>query len=228
VIHHRAEAYLKLLPEKHIPKSPVMEFWGIHPTNDLDSKIPGVQDVFDFKSEWPKSQILEPPSEKYWVLAPGTTAESRKWPTERFAALAEMVQKEMGWTGIIVGGAAESEVAQRLVADSTLNLEDWTGRGSVGGLAKLFKNAQFTVCNDSGLAHVASLCDSFVEVIWGGGNPKRTEPMGPGKVQITFNPVDCWPCERNTCSQLPGKQLECLRGISAERVWKEIKTGLKI
>jgi heptosyltransferase-2 len=234
---HRSQAYIELLPgypdisfnSKKIKKIiPAQEFWGILPEDDLDPGVPGVIDSFDASKAWPNSDPIEAPQRPYWVLAPGSTAESRRWSEERFRTLAEQVAKERGWTGIIVGGPAESEVAERLAEDSSLKLEDWTARGSVTSDWKVFKNAKFSICNDSGLAHVASLCGSPVQVVWGAGNPNRTEPIGPGKVQVVMNPIDCWPCEQNFCSLPEGRKFECLRGIEATRVWEEIKSGIKV
>ena len=149
--------------------------------------------------------------------------------------LAELILEETGWTGILIGGPAEAEAAEYLkheVSDQKFKgkLLDWTGRGTVASYGKIFQSAKFSVCNDSGLAHIAAICGSPVQVIWGAGDLKRTEPIGPGKVQVTLNPVDCWPCEKNDCElgiREPSRKLECLRGIYADSVWREIKTGLR-
>jgi ADP-heptose:LPS heptosyltransferase len=142
--------------------------------------------------------------------------------------LAKKISHEKGWTGVIVGGAAEGNLASILMEDDSLNLLDWTGRGSVTSYWKVFQRARFSVCNDSGLAHVASLCGSPVQVIWGAGDPKRTEPLGPGRVRILFNPIDCWPCESNYCNQIEARKMECLKGIFPDAVWEEIQSGIRI
>jgi heptosyltransferase-2 len=226
-IRHRADAYVRLLPEDQIPQRPVTQFWGVPPPDDLDPAIPGVLDHFDAEKAWPQSEAVEPPVGPYWVLAPGSTAETRRWPMDRFLSFAREVAKDTGWTGVIIGGPGESEVAAKMVDEPGIKLLDWTARGTVASYWKVFRNARFSLCNDSGLAHVASLCGSPVQIVWGGGNPNRTEPIGPGKVQVSFNPVDCWPCEQNLCSQPPGKKLDCLKGISPNAVWNEIKTGFR-
>jgi lipopolysaccharide heptosyltransferase II len=227
---HRGDAYLNLLPAASSSAGleilPAASFWGVLPANELDPGIPGVLERFDAEVAWPGAEILEPPSQKYWVLAPGSTAESRRWPVERFAALARKITDETGWIGIIVGGVAEAVLAERLAGPKLL---DRTARSGVSGLWKVFRDAQFTVANDSGLAHVASLCGSPVQVIWGAGDPKRTKPIGPGPVQIVLNAVECWPCEQNLCKfqgVQGGRRLECLRGIAVEAVWKEIQDGI--
>jgi ADP-heptose:LPS heptosyltransferase len=138
------------------------------------------------------------------------------------------VVKETGLPGVIVGGISEVMIGEKLAQDRELKLKDFTGRGSVASLWPLFRSAKFMVSNDSGLAHVASLCGTQVQVVWGAGDPKRTEPLGPGRVRVLFNPVDCWPCEKNSCSQPPAAKLACIRGIQSEEVWEEMKRGLRI
>ena len=238
---HRAEAYVHLLPEAARPPQDfsVTDFWGQPPeaTQEGDKKVmdevlnPGTPSVVRFEPSqaWASSSPLSPPiSQPFWVLAPGSTAESRRWPLENFANLARRIATETGLIGLVVGGPTEAPVAERLCAESDLKLKDFTAQGPVGSLWPIFQQAKFTVSNDSGLAHVAALCGSQVQVVWGAGDPKRTEPLGPGRVRVLFNPVDCWPCERNTCSQNAALKLQCIRGMDSEEVWEEMKRGLRI
>jgi heptosyltransferase II len=223
----RAESYVKLVPGEKRPLPDIREFWGTPPQNDLDPGIPGVLSTFDADRSWPDAEPINPPRESYFVIAPGSNAESRRWAPSNFANLAKQIQSETNYLAVVVGGAAEGEIAKRLADTPGLKVLNWTARGTPASYWKVFRQAKLTVCNDSGLAHVASLCGSPVQIIWGAGNPKRTEPLGPGKVKIIFNPVDCWPCERNTCSQPPEKKLDCLKGIQPDTVWQEIKSGIR-
>jgi ADP-heptose:LPS heptosyltransferase len=223
---HRADAYVRLLPEVESQlKIAPQKFWGVPPENDLDPGIPGVMQRFDAARSWPESRPIEPPKQDYWVLAPGSNAESRRWPVERFADLARRIVSETGWPGLVVGGAGEARLAEELVDDRTLKLQNWTALGDVADYSQLFSRARLTVSNDSGLAHVAALCGSSVHVVWGAGDPRRTQPIGPGRVKITLNPVDCWPCERNQCALTGNQKLQCLRGIESGRVREEMTLG---
>jgi heptosyltransferase-2 len=230
---HRAEAYVGLLPESARPKVEVKEFWGVPPApnDELDAGVPGVITSFEPEKAWPDADPLEPPKEAYWVLAPGAVAESRRWPVERFAELARRVITETGWKCVVVGGVAEARLADKIMGEvGSEKAVDLTAQGSVTRLWKLLRGSQFSVTNDSGLAHVAALC-SFpggpaVYVVWGAGDTKRTEPLGPSQVRILLNPVDCWPCERNTCSLPSAQKVECLRGIHPDAVWEEIRVGV--
>ncbi len=224
---HRSEEYVQLLSREIPNPGSVRDFWGVPPENPLDDGIPGVLSEFDPAAAWPEVVPIDPPIEKYWVLAPGSMAESRKWSEAAWVGLARKVSQETSYKGLIVGGSLESPLAQRLSQDSSLRLEDWTHRGVASSYWKIFRRAQFSVCNDSGLAHLASLCGSQIQVVWGAGRVQKTRPIGPGSVRLTVNPTECWPCERNECLRVAGQKLECLSGISPEAVWKEISSGLR-
>jgi heptosyltransferase II len=222
VIRHRAETYVHLLPAPVRPHSAVQEFWQ-EPSCGSAASDPSIQKQFDAVHAWPVETLIAPPTWAYWVLAPGSTAASRRWPIERFAALARHIARATGLTGLVVGGTAETARADQLCQDPELRLVDCTARGVVAAYWPIFRQARFTVSNDSGLAHVAALCGSPVYMVWGAGNPQRTKPLGPGLVRILHHPVDCWPCERNICYQPPERTLACLRGIHPEAVWQEIQ-----
>lgn len=208
---HRSQAYLDLVSEVLPDGLSAPSFWA----------LPGSH--FDATREWPRAQALEPPSEKYWVLAPGSKAESRRWPVERYLALARKIAAETSLIGVIVGGADEAPLAEVLLKDRDIKLISLVAQGKVSSLWKVFAGARFTVCNESGLAHVASLCGSPVEIICGAADPRRTQPIGPGPVKVMVNAVDCWPCERNVCHERGERYLQCLRGIEPNAVWGEIK-----
>jgi len=226
VIRHRAADYVHVLPARGHPYSAVQEFWQEPSCDTCDSVAAdpsGVQKQFDAVHAWPVATLIEPPPRAYWVLAPGSAAKSRRWPLERFAALARHIARATGLTGLVVGGTAETAMAGQLCQDPELRLADFTARGMVAAYWQIFRQARFTVSNDSGLAHVAALCGSPVYIVCGAGSPQRTKPLGPGPVSILYHPVDCWPCERNVCYQPPERALACLRGIYPEAVWQEIQ-----
>lgn len=229
---HRAQAYVDLLQPDTRPERAVREFWGVPPENELDVAIPGELSALEADAAWPEAEALEPPRTPYWIMAPGATAESRKWPAEFFVRLAGEVYEKTGWVGLIVGGPSEVllaiEIEEAVNQGGIKRVQDMTSQCSVPGLWKLFRGAKFTLCNESGLAHMAALCGSFTQIVCGAADPKRTRPLGPGRVQVAVNPVDCWPCERNSCMQPAGSKIQCLRGIRPSTIWEEIQRGLKL
>lgn len=213
---HRAQAYVELLPRELRPKIDARGFWQ-------DPQTP----VFDPRRAWPRiEEPLSPPESAYWVLAPSTKASSRRWPIESFVGLARLVWQQTGWRGLIVGSQEDGHLARALLEYSGTGLEDWTGRGPASALWRVLRGAAFTVANDSGLAHLAALCGSPLHFICGAGDPRRTTPIGPNKIQMSVNQVPCWPCEKNVCRLPEPQYLQCLKGIEPSQVWKQIQTGL--
>jgi ADP-heptose:LPS heptosyltransferase len=102
---HRSDAYAQLIFESS--SLDALRFWGAAAENELDPPLPGVLEKFDAASEWPGERTQAPTSGPYWVLAPGTTAESRQWPIHSYKEIASKVVQEFGWRGIILGGPKE-------------------------------------------------------------------------------------------------------------------------
>lgn len=214
---HRADTYMQILPESLLPESSACDFW---------QPVAGDQRRFPADEAWGGFPVLAPPQRPFWILAPGSVADSRRWPVERFGALARRIVAETGMQGVVIGGDSDAPLARSLCADSPASLIDYTARGPIPILRRHLQQAAFTVANDSGLAHVAALCGSPVQVICGAGNPRHTRPLGPGRVQVISTPIRCWPCERNTCERTDGPAYECLDAITPEAVWRQIRDGL--
>jgi heptosyltransferase-2 len=210
---HRAQAYLKLLEREGAPGYEGQDFW----TRSSESE-------FDPYVHWQEIEPIEPPEGAYFIIAPGSNADSRRWSAQNFADFIELMIAKHQMRAVVVGGKAEKEIAAALFKRG-ITILDYTGQGWVAAHWKLFRNAAFSVCNDSGLAHVAALCGSRVQVVWGAGDPKRTRPIGPGRVQIKVNPVDCWPCERNSCLFQGPRRNQCLKGIEAATILGEVENG---
>ena len=209
---HRAQAYLGLLPGQ-APDFEGQEYW--HRSGEWS---------FDPYVHWPEIEPIEPPEGAYFIVAPGATADSRRWTSEQFADLIESLMARHGMKAVVVGGAAEKVIAGALFRRG-VQIEDFTGKGWVAAHWKLFRGARFTVCNESGLAHVAALCGSRVQIVCGAADPRRTKPIGPGAVQVKVNPVECWPCERNLCKFDDHRKNACLKGIHPAHVLEEIESG---
>ena len=206
---HRAETYLNLLKQDSESLEPVKEYFN----------------KFDPVRHWPEVIPFEFPRDRYVVIAPGATADSRRWSAEKFSALIEQIYSKWGYRSVVVGGPAEKSIAEEFIKKE-LPVIDFTGKGSVSSLWKIFQNSQFIVCNESGLAHVASLCGTKVLIVCGAADPKRTKPVGPGPVQVITNTtVSCWPCEKNTCQYQGAQKNQCHEGIQVSQVIEKIEGG---
>ena len=225
-IQHRARAYLSLLPDEAKPKWDLNDLFPTRPDNPLDPLIPGVLSHFIADQYWPGERIPSP-TQPYFILAPGATADSRRWPLDYFIQLLRIVQEKTGWMTVVVGGPKEAPLAERLSGIDGIRVLDYTARGPIPSLSLLFQNAKIAITNESGLAHVSSLFGTFTQIICGAADPRRTRPIGPGHVQVSINSVPCWPCEKNYCVQPGELKYGCLTGTKPEKVWEEIEQGLE-
>ena len=210
---HRAQAYLGLLHTEERGGFEGQDYWSRSGERE-----------FDVYRNWPEIMPVDPPSDPYFVVAPGSNADSRRWGAARFAELIGMIQSKYRLKCVVVGGPAEKALANAMM-ERGVQLLDFTARGPAPGLWKVFRNSAFSICNDSGLAHLASLCGSRVQIVWGAGDPKRTRPIGPGLVQLKMNPLPCWPCERNVCRLEESRKNQCLTGIHPAHILEEVEHG---
>ena len=86
------------------------------------------------------------------VVHPGAAAGSRRWPAERFAAVATELAAH-GHRVLITGGGSEAALAQHVAAASGTTAR--TG-GTLSELAATIATARLVVCGDTGVAHLAS------------------------------------------------------------------------
>lgn len=206
---HRSDTYLNLLKSDGV---------SVEPAKDYIKK-------FDALKHWPSVTPLDAPKDRYVVIAPGATADSRRWSAAKFSVLIRNIHEKWGYQSVIVGGPAEEDIAKQFIKEE-LPVINYVGKGSVSALWRVFQNSQFIVCNESGLAHVASLCGARVQIVCGAADPKRTKPIGPGAVQVLTNSrVSCWPCEKNVCQFQDGRKNQCHEGIEASEVIGRIEGG---
>jgi heptosyltransferase II len=149
----------------------------------------------------------------YWVLAPGARyGPAKRWPAERFAAVAERLQAASPARIVLVGEACDAATAQAVRSAFPAAL-DVTGATDLGTLVGLLAAAQGVLANDSGTMHVAAALGRPVVGIFGSSNPAWTRPLGPRAVAMS-NPVICSPCYRSDCN----RDFACMLGLAPEAV----------
>lgn len=118
------------------------------------------------------------------VLHPGAASGARRWPAERWAAVA-LAAIEAGRRVVLTGDAGEvdlaTEVAGRAGLDSSSVL---AGRTDLLGLLAAVGASNRVVCGDTGVAHVASALGTPSVVLFGPTDPALwgPPPTGPNVV----------------------------------------------
>lgn len=105
----------------------------------------------------------------------GPFSPARRWPAERFAAVAERLA-ESGWQVILVGTDADDTAAVRQACGAeVLDLTDLT---DLPTLAALLRQVDLLIANDSGVMHLATAMSTPVLAIFGPSNPVAWGPWG--------------------------------------------------
>ncbi|MFN8484093.1 MAG: glycosyltransferase family 9 protein [Anaerolineae bacterium] len=110
---------------------------------------------------------------------PGMTLLSKRWPPERFAALADRLIREHDAVAVLVGGPDDTGVSAQVVGAMRGAALDLTGRLSFGALAALIRRAAVYVGNDTGATHLAVAMDAPTVMVMGPTDPRRYGPYRP-------------------------------------------------
>jgi ADP-heptose:LPS heptosyltransferase len=114
------------------------------------------------------------------VIHPGAAAPARRWPAERFAAVAAALH-HAGHDVVITGDCYEVDLA-RSVAHSGGLPESAVLAGTLGllGLVALISDCRLLICGDTGVGHIATATGAPSVLLFGPTPPNRWGPRGPG------------------------------------------------
>jgi ADP-heptose:LPS heptosyltransferase len=109
------------------------------------------------------------------LLHPGAGSPARRWPPERFAAVAR-AERAAGRTVLLSAGSGEERLARRIAARAGLPAAAVHAGGDVLALAGLVAQAGRVVCGDTGVAHLASAFATPSVVLFGPVSPALWGP----------------------------------------------------
>jgi ADP-heptose:LPS heptosyltransferase len=117
-----------------------------------------------------------PPASGVAVVHPGAAFPGRRWPVERFSAVARhLVASGVGVA--VTGGPAERELARTVAAGAGLDPDAvLAGRTTPLELAAVIAAARVVVCGDTGVAHLASAYRRPSVVLFGPVSPALWGP----------------------------------------------------
>ncbi|MDX2118527.1 MAG: glycosyltransferase family 9 protein [Planctomycetota bacterium] len=97
------------------------------------------------------------PGEAYAVLNPGGNNPAKRWPPERFAALADHLFHAYGCTILLNGSPGERAIIESIAELSHARCVSLAALGnSIGSLKAIVRDARLMVTNDTGPRHIAA------------------------------------------------------------------------
>jgi ADP-heptose:LPS heptosyltransferase len=134
----------------------------------------------------------------YVCVHPGSQLASRRWPPERFAAVADSLATR-GHKVVLTGSAGEAALVGKVARAMRAVPLNLAGKTSIGALGALVARARLVVCNDTSLSHIAAAMRTPSVVIACGSDPRRWAPLERALHRVLFHDIECRPCMHAEC-----------------------------
>jgi ADP-heptose:LPS heptosyltransferase len=123
------------------------------------------------------------------VVHPGAASPARRWPAERFAAVAA-AQARAGHEVVVTGGPAERGIAEEVARRAGLPQDAvLAGRTDLAQLAAVVAHSGRVVCGDTGVAHLATAFARPSVLLFGPTSPAIWGPPTPPTPPTTATPL---------------------------------------
>jgi len=199
---HALERYLKTAD---ILKCPVDSWQGDIPLREVDKRS---IDAY-FESEG----IDDIP---VVAVNPMARWRTKLWDIEKFAALADRIQRELSCRIIFTGSVQDRAIIDAIIHRMKGRPLNLTGRTNLKELAYLYSKSTLSISTDTGPMHIAAAMGCPVVAIFGPTAPSRTGPYGQGHIVIRSN-LECSPCFQKTCSHMT-----CMNHITVDKVFDAV------
>ena len=218
---HEVFYYLKLVAE--------LEWLIKHEQSFLDTQPDGSLEVGDSRKaearDFLRAHDVKSAGElgALVALCPGSiNSRAKRWPAERYAALADRFIDELGAEVLLVGSSPEAEVSLEVSRYMRHKPAILTGETDLAELVAILSLVDLLVTNDTGPAHIASALGRPTLVIFGPTNPLTTRPFSPYG-EIVRQPPDCAPCMLRDCPI----DHRCMTAITPEDIFNRAAAILR-
>ena len=175
----------------------------------------------DLQKEWQAVQEkTKAVQEPYVVLVPGARWDTKIWPAENFAKLAEMILRD-GKQVVVAGGPEDAPLGAQ-IAGQTPGVTDLTGKTSLRELGALIQHCEVYISADTGPLFIATALKKPLIALYGPTRPDKTGPYGSDNAVVLTAPVSCAGCLKRHCGHWT-----CMKSITPETVFEEYKKIMK-
>ncbi len=193
---HRADQHLALL-----------EPLGIPPAN-------GTSPLPFGEVEKAQARAWLEPGKPVVVMVPGSRSHLKRWPADRFAAVADRLIQEEKAQVLLVGDPSEREIAETVRRSMISLAKNLAGQTTISQLAALLAESRLVITNDSACLHAAEAMGVPTVAIFGPTDEKKYGPRNPRSAVARLSLI-CAPCERALCPY----GHECMNWLSADQVY---------
>jgi heptosyltransferase-3 len=172
--------------------------------------------------------ISAPPGRPLVMVHPGSGAAARRWPPDRFAAVADHAVERHQATVVVLSGPGETALSASVTRAMKHRATLVETPASVRTLVGLLAEADLLLCNDSGPMHIAAAVGTAVCALYGAQSPVTWAPLGAAGHR-TLQPA--LPCGSECVAQgacVLGDPMHayCVRRIGADEVVRTLDAQL--
>lgn len=181
-------------------------------------KYGGLQALPQFWQEYVKNSFL--------IIAPFASHRTKTYPEEQMTAILKNCLEHKISVLLIGKGAQEEEQIRQYLQDFNSEFLHSTLQNPLSLTQELFlfSYAKVALVMDSGNMHLCGLANIPIISLWGATSPQAGFAVWNNN-HILYSKIDCWPCAiygEKPCAR-QDEPLKCLKNISPEKVWQEIK-----
>ena len=162
-------------------------------------------------------------------LFPGSSPRWRqkRWPSDRFALLADRLVCELGLGVLILTGKGQERVSSEVFGQMRQRAVVVPGQFSFGELAAIIKRCSLLVSADSSPMHIAASVGTPVVALFGPVNPTLYRPyLTSGMFRIVRRELPCSPCVAFGKALPCPIDFECIRSIEVDEVFDAVRSLL--
>lgn len=206
---HAVDWYLAALQPLGVPAGPV----------EIEGWLPRRESVAaPLRARWQSGGEI-------WIgLQPGARWSTKRWPAERFAAVARGLT---AWDPrihvAVLGGRDDAGLGATIAGLAGARVQDFTGRLTLPELIEWLRLTACLVTNDTGPMHLAVAVGTPVVALFGPTAPERTGPYGR-MADVLRGTAPCAPCLKDSCRYT--EPLACLNSLTPARVLGEVRRHL--
>ncbi len=122
--------------------------------------------------------------ERFVLINPGAAWPNKRWPADRFGAVAAVLERDLGMRSLVLWGPGEEALAASVVAASG-GAAEAAPPTSIADIVGIARHAQLMISGDTGPLHIAGAVSTPIVALFGPTLPERNGPWSPADVVIS-------------------------------------------
>lgn len=160
--------------------------------------------------------------QQYACLVPATTWKQKHWFEERWSELSDLLRLRLGIRSVVLGGPGDQPMATRIAEASRQSAVPLAGKTDLKTAGALLEGATVTIAVDTFLMHASVAVGAPTVGLCGASGWPGFQDYPD--FSLLREEMACSPCYHSpTC----GGRLDCMRALTAERVFEAVEKRIR-